>query len=275
MSEDLDSLDWNGLIALKRQLSSFLREITTKIIKIEDSQIRSLNDNIQRERENLNTLIHRSKQVRAEIHSNNSKLYDTSKKISEAKNFLSMMESRLPPEKEDDLLKMIDSTQKLFDQKMYKNEREKAEIISSLNDAKMKREAIRAVQSIKEQLGQYNRQSETINRSLKLLDEEQQSLQRKISEAQKNINTLFTSRHALANERQIYLKQYEGSLSQLDKINARLDIIAETRKKQRKEYGHAFPHDALLKVKEEAKKKLEKGSKLSLEELKLLYNEKA
>ena len=272
---DLESLGWNELVALKRELSSFLREITNKIIKIEDTDFRSLNDNIQKEKDNLNSLVLRSKQIRAEIDSNNSKLYDTSKKISEAKNFLSIMESRLPSEKEADLLKIIDSNQKLLDEKIYKNERERIEIISSLNDVKMKREAIKAIHSIKEQLAQYNTYSETLNRSLKTSYEEQQSLQRIILESQKNINTLFISRRNASDERQAYLKQYEAYLSHLDRINSRLDAMAEVRKKQRQEYGHNFPHDALFKVKEEAKKKLEKGSKLSFEELKLLYSEKA
>ncbi len=50
--------------------------------------------------------------------------------------------------------------------------------------------------------------------------------------------------------------------------------MSEMRKKQREEYGYDLPSDALFKVREEARKKLEAGSKLSFEELKLLYGEK-
>jgi uncharacterized coiled-coil DUF342 family protein len=50
--------------------------------------------------------------------------------------------------------------------------------------------------------------------------------------------------------------------------------MAEMRQKQRQEYGHGVPNDALFRVKETAKKKLESGSKLTFEELKLLYSEK-
>ena len=64
---------------------------------------------------------------------------------------------RLPAEKRSwYLLKIIDSNQKLLDEKIYRNERERIEIISSLNDVKMKREAIKAIHSIEEQLAQYN-----------------------------------------------------------------------------------------------------------------------
>ena len=71
----------------------------------------------------------------------------------------------------------------------------------------------------------------------------------------KNINTLFISRRNASDERQAYLKQYEGYLSQLDRINSRLYTIAEARKKQRQEYGHNFPHDALFKVQRGEQKK--------------------
>ena len=39
------------------------------------------------------------------------------------------------------------------------------------------------------------------------------------------------------------------------------------------EHGRYVSDSVLLKVKEEAKKKLQSGSKLSFEELKLLYND--
>jgi uncharacterized coiled-coil DUF342 family protein len=70
------------------------------------------------------------------------------------------------------------------------------------------------------------------------------------------------------------LLQYEAIAKQFDAINARLDSMSDMRKRQREEYGYNLPSDALFKVKETARKKLESGSKLSFEELKLLYEEK-
>jgi uncharacterized coiled-coil DUF342 family protein len=68
--------------------------------------------------------------------------------------------------------------------------------------------------------------------------------------------------------------EYDRIISQLDIVNARLNVMAEMRERQRQEYGRGLPNDALFKVKETAKKKLESGSKLSFDELKLLYGEK-
>jgi hypothetical protein len=184
------------------------------------------------------------------------------------------MESRVPSEKEEDLLQIIQANQILIDQKNYKKEREKDEILTSTKEASMKIEAIKAIRTIKEQSLQFGLQSKNINKSLKLLDEELRSIQTKIAECNSRMDILFDSKRQLAADHEMYLKKYNETITQLDMINARLNIMAEMRKKQRQEYGQGLPNDALFKVKETAKKKLESGSKLSFEELKLLYSEK-
>lgn len=271
---NLESLGWDQLVSIKRKLSSYIKELTNNFIEVERNQSRLINDNIHREKNILNMLIQRSKEIQTEIQSNNSQLYSISEKLSKSKNFLSMMESRMPSEEEEDLLQIIQSNQKILDQKNYKKEREKDEILTSIKEASMKIEAIKAIRTIKEQSLQFGIQSENINKSLKLLDEERQSLQTKIAECNNKIDILFDSKRQLAADHEMYLKKYNETITQLDMINARLNIMAEMRKKQRQEYGQGLPNDALFKVKETAKKKLESGSKLSFEELKLLYSEK-
>ena len=55
----------------------------------------------------------------------------------------------------------------------------------------------------------------------------------------------------------------------LDAINKRLDMMAEMRKKEHRQFGHHLTTDSLLKAKADAKKKLNVGNKLSFEELKI------
>jgi uncharacterized coiled-coil DUF342 family protein len=50
-------------------------------------------------------------------------------------------------------------------------------------------------------------------------------------------------------------------------------MMAEMRKKEHLQFGHHLTTDSLLKAKADEKKKLNAGSKLSFEELKLLYSE--
>jgi len=271
---NLESLGWDDLVSIKRRLSAYIKELTNNIVDVERKLFRSVNESIHNEKNVLNGLIQRSKQIRTEIQNNNSRLFSVSEKISQSKNFLSMMEYRLPVEKEDQLLQILQSNQKLLDLKHYKNERGKNEILTIVKDASMKLEAIKAIRVIRDQLSSFGSESENINKSLKLLEEEQQIVQMKIAESNNSINRLFDSKRNLSADHDKYLSKYDETASRLDKINARLNLMSEMRQRQRQEYGHGLPNDALFRVKETAKKKLESGSKLSFEELRLLYSEK-
>ena len=96
----------------------------------------------------------------------------------------------------------------------------------------------------------------------------------KISKINVALDNFYNSKRKLTSEHQSYLVKYDSIAKQFEAINARLDSMSEMRRKQRKEYGYVEQSDALFKVKEEAKKKLQSGSKLSFEELKLLYGDK-
>lgn len=271
---NLESLGWDDLVSIKRRLSVYIKELTNNIVDVERNLFRSINESIHNEKNVLNGLIQHSKQIRTEIQNNNSRLLSVSEKISQSKNFLSMMEYRLPLEKEDQLLQILQSNQKLLDLKQYKNEREKNEILTLVKDASMKLEAMKVTRVIRDQLSSFGSESENINKSLKLLEEEQQTIQMKIAESNNTINGLFDSKRNLSADHEKYLNKYDETATILDKINARLNLMSEMRQRQRQEYGHGLPNDALFRVKETAKKKLESGSKLSFEELRLLYSEK-
>jgi uncharacterized coiled-coil DUF342 family protein len=184
-----------------------------------------------------------------------------------------MMESRISSDAEGHLFQSLNMLQKALQEKQYKSPREKNEILSSIKETSMKIEALKAIRIIKDQMREFDKESENLRNSLNLLDEEYRSLQRKISEINKIIDELFDLKRQLPAEREIYLKEYNEDLLQLEKINGRLDYMANMRKRQREEYGNALPKDTLFKLKEEAKKKMDSGSKLSLEELKLLYGD--
>ena len=212
--------------------------------------------------------------MRPEVEKRNAELLAVSEKISQSKNFLSLMESRLPSEKEEDLQAAVHKNQTLLDAKDYKSEREKNEILSRVKEASMKMEAIKAVRTIKDQMSQLTQESAGISGAIRQLDEERDSLRAKLSEINGELDKLYDAKRKLAPERDLHIGRYDEIAKQFDAINSRLDAMSEMRKKQREEYGFGLPRDALFKVKEEARKKLEAGSKLSFEELKLLYGEK-
>jgi uncharacterized coiled-coil DUF342 family protein len=274
IQNNLESMRWDELVSLKRKLYNHVKELTNNIIEIERNQFRFINENIHKEKNILNNLVQRSKQTRTETHTNNSQLFSLSEKISQSKNFLGMMEDRIPSEKEEDLIRTLQINQKILDNKEYKNERQRNEILTFVKDVSMKIEAIKAVKTIKDQLLGFKTESDNISKSLRMLDEERISLQTKIAEINNNLDRLFDSKRRLSSDHEKYLNEYNETITQLDKINTRLNLMSEMRQKQRQEYGHGLPDDALFRVKETAKKKLESGSKLTFEELKLLYSEK-
>ncbi len=268
---DLESLNWDDLVALKRSLLKQIKDLTDKIIGIEKNQFRLVNENIQQEKNKVVNMTKRLAQIRTEMNSNNSQLLTISEKISKSKNFVSTMIPRLPSENEVDLARILESSQILVDKKRYKNEREKNETLTVMNDASMKLEAIKAIRAVTEQLADLNTEAEEIKMILKILDTESQTLQPKITDIHNEIDKLFEDKRRQAAEHQSCLKDYDEFLATLDRINSRLDAMAQWRKKHRQEYGYRHGEEALFKVKESAKKKFEAGAKLSFEELKLLY----
>jgi len=270
---DLESLNWDDLVSLKRSLLKQIKDLTDKIIGIEKNQFRLVNENIQQEKNKVVNMTKRLAQIRTEMNSNNSQLLTISEKISKSKNFVSTMIPRLPSENEVDLARILESNQILVDKKRYKNEREKNETLTVMNDASMKLEAIKAIRAVTEQLADLNTEAEEIKMKLKILDTESQSLQPKITDIHNEIDKLFEDKRRQAAEHHSCLKDYDEFLATLDRINSRLDAMAQWRKKHRQEYGYRPGEEALSRVKESAKKKFEAGAKLSFEELKLLYGE--
>ena len=241
----------------KRQLTSELKELSDKIIDIDKNQLRSIGNNIKEQRSLLDSHTERLKQIRTEVESHNSELLSVSEKLSQSRNFLSMMEARIPSEKEEDLQTVIRKNQDRIDAKDYRSEREKDEILSRIKDATMKLEAIKATRTIGSSFHNCPRNLHVINNIIKALDEERNLLRDKISKINAALDSLYDSKRKLTSEHQSYLRRHDSIAKQFDAINGRLDSMSEMRRKQRKEYGFVQQNDALFKVKEEAKKKLQ------------------
>src|ERR671918_2511708 len=106
---------WDELVSLKRKLYNHVKE----------------------QKNILNNLVQRSKQTRAETQTNNSQLFSLSEKISQSKNFLGMMEDRIPSEKEEELIRTLQFNQRILNNKEYKNERQRNEILTLVKDVSM------------------------------------------------------------------------------------------------------------------------------------------
>ena len=270
---NIESLGWNDLVLLKRKYSASIREVTQEIIDIDNNKLPHVNQEIHEQKIGLNGYVVESRQNRLGIQSANSDLLAISEKIHQSKNFLVMMQGRLPQEREESLMYIAKFNESLINGGKYSSAREKDQILSLVKDATMKIDALKAFRTIKEQLQPLECQCEVTKKSIRTLDDEYYTLQREISRCKSKIKNLFDSKHEIIAERADLLLKYNGISIQLDKINAQLDIIAGERRRQKQDNFRAVYNVNISEAKDSAKKKLQSGSKLSLEELRLLYDE--
>lgn len=267
------SLGWNDLVHLKRKLSTSLRQITQNIIDIDTNKLPKANHQIHEEKTFLNSLLTKSRHIQSDIQFANEELFGLSGKVSQSKNFLSVMQNRLPEEKEDSLLQRARVNESLIQAGKYDSTREKDQILSVIREASMKLEAIKAFRIIKDQLQQLEIQSERTKKSLLVLDDESKSLQQEIHRCKKRIQTSYDNKHRIIEERSRCLSEYNEISLQLKKLNTQMDTAAD--QKRRKRQGQIPPDydESIHKVKESARKKMQDGAKLTLEELRLIYDE--
>ena len=267
------SLGWNDLVHLKRKLSTSLRQITQNIIDIDTNDIPKVNHQIHEEKISLNSLLTKARHIQSDIQFANEELFGLSGKVSQSKNFLCVMQNRLPQEREDSLLQRARVNESLIQAGKYDSTREKDQILSVIRDASMKLEAIKAFRIIKDQLQQLEIQSERTKKSLLMLDDESKSLQQEIHRCKKRIQTSYDNKHRIIEERSRCLSEYNEISLQLKKLNTQLDTAAD--QKRRKRRGQIPPDydQNIHKVKESARKKMQDGAKLTLEELRLIYDE--
>jgi uncharacterized coiled-coil DUF342 family protein len=270
---DIGTLEWDDLVLFKRKLSAFIREVTHEIVDIDTTTLPRLNKEIHEEKTELNEFIVKSKQNRMSVQSVNSDLLSLSEKIRQSKNFLGIMQNRLPHEKEETLQHISNSNKSLILSRSYGTIREKDQILSKISDASMKIDALRAFQTIRGQLQDLESQCEEKKKSIRTLDNESQLLHTAVSKCKKKIQSLYDSKHQVIAERGDRLTKYSQISLQLEKVNAQLDLLAEARRRQRQDNFRPVYSANFSKAKELAKKKLQSGAKLSLEELRLLYNE--
>lgn len=273
-TDNVASLGWDELVGLRRRLNLELKEQSGRLVQIDRELTQTIQSSIRNARSEMEGILEQSRQNKDLVGKQNALLLSVSDKISQSRNFLSLMQSRLPSESETEIGAHIQAIQAQFDTGQYKNEREKSELLSRLKDTSMKLEAIRATRMVSEQLAQLTEQATKIRDVIMGLEAESEQKKSLLGQINGRLDELYDSKRRLASEKDSLLSQYTDNLKRFESVNLRMDSMAEMRKRQREQYGYSIPDDALFKVKESARKKLEAGSKLSLDELKLLYEDK-
>ena len=116
---NIQSLGWTDLVLLKRKFSASIREVTQEIIDIDNNKLPRVNQEIHEQKTGLNGSVVESRKNRLGIQSANSDLLALSEKIHQSKNFLGMMQGRLPQEKEESLMHIAKFNESLINGGKY------------------------------------------------------------------------------------------------------------------------------------------------------------
>lgn len=267
-------LKWNELVEIKRRISSKINEISEEIVKMKEDEIKKLNSQIHQLKLELDEYVFKYRNTKDEISDKNLQLEKNSEDIAKTKNMLSLLESRMENETEEELLKKIKKYEETIEKKDYSGENEKNNIVSLIKNENMKLEAIRVVNNLKANMSELSGKSDNIQKEIKNENEILREIDSKIKEIKNNMSTLYNHKSELSRECEEKINVHNSFFPHLEKINKRLDVLSKIRK-EIGNFGKGVNNQEIINVIDNAKKKLEKGSKMSLEELKLAYNDRS
>lgn len=264
---------WNELVEFKRKVSNQIRETSEIIVDIKENKIKKLNSQIHQLKMELDEHVFKYRNTKDEISQENDELKKNSEEVAKIKNMLSILESRIVNDTEEELHNKVEKYHQTIDKNEYNGENEKNNILTLIKEENMKIEAIRVVKNLKENLVKLNSQSENLQKKIRIKNAQMKEFDSKIKKIKDEIFTLYSDRSKLNQECEEKIKIQNSFFLHLEKINKRLDVLSKIRK-EIGNFGKGVNNQEIINVIDNAKKKLEKGSKMTLDELKLAYNDK-
>jgi chromosome segregation ATPase len=266
---------WANLVANKRQFAKELREITDKIVEA-DNTISDYEQNIKTKKNETKDFLHKIILFKEDLRNFNSELLAVSDKISQSKGFLSVVEKRLPKCDEAELIENMSKLKEKIDSPDFQS---KNDMLEQYRKASMNLEAIKAVRTVREQITKFGDDSKSLSNKIMKIEAEMISLEARISQNQVAIEKIFSSKNSIQEKREALMAEYNNVLSSLDGVNKKLDLLATDRKKfsaakQRGYYSSRDEYEStMIEFKQRAERKMKAGEKLTLDELRIIYQE--
>jgi uncharacterized coiled-coil DUF342 family protein len=271
-----DRSDWTELVSSKRQYSQELRDLSEKIIEV-DNTSRDLSNNIRTERTNLKESVRKKNLSKEKISVLNSELSKVSEDLSKSKSFLTIMESRLPKEDEQTLMAKLLELRSKIDKNPTESQYIKNEMLERYKMISMSLEALKAVKMVKDQVLRLKLDSKNLNDRIVRAEQEVSNLQSMINEQIISVDKMVASKALLHEKRQFIMSQYNQSVDLLEKVNTRLDSLASERKafsESRSNQSSSNKYKNLLRdFREKAQEKFKAGEKLTLDELRMAFED--
>jgi len=271
-----DRSEWTELVSSKRQYSQELRDLSEKIIEV-DNTSRDLSNDIRTERTNLKESVRKINLSKEKISVLNSELSKVSEDLSKSKSFLTIMESRLPKEDEQTLMAKLLELRSKIDKNHTESQYIKNEMLERYKMISMSLEALKAVKMVKDQVLRLKLDSKNLNDRIVRAEQEVSNLQSMINEQIISVDKMVASKALLHEKRQFIMSQYNQSVDLLEKVNTRLDSLASERKafsESRSNQSSSNKYKNLLRdFREKAQEKFKAGEKLTLDELRMAFED--
>lgn len=271
-----DRSEWTELVSSKRQYSQELRDLSEKIIEV-DNTSRDLSNDIRTERTNLKESVRKINLSKEKISVLNSELSKVSEDLSKSKSFLTIMESRLPKEDEQTLMAKLLELRSKIDKNPTESQYIKNEMLERYKMISMSLEALKAVKMVKDQVLRLKLDSKNLNDRIVRAEQEVSNLQSTINEQIISVDKMVASKALLHEKRQFIMSQYNQSVDLLEKVNTRLDSLASERKafsESRSNQSSSNKYKNLLRdFREKAQEKFKAGEKLTLDELRMAFED--
>jgi uncharacterized coiled-coil DUF342 family protein len=271
-----DRSEWTELVSSKRQYSQELRDLSEKIIEV-DNTSRDLSNDIRTERTNLKESVRKINLSKEKISVLNSELSKVSEDLSKSKSFLTIMESRLPKEDEQTLMAKLLELRSKIDKNPTESQYIKNEMLERYKMISMSLEALKAVKMVKDQVLRLKLDSKNLNDRIVRAEQEVSNLQSMINEQIISVDKMVASKALLHEKRQFIMSQYNQSVDLLEKVNTRLDSLAFERKafsESRSNQSSSNKYKNLLRdFREKAQEKFKAGEKLTLDELRMAFED--
>lgn len=266
---------WADLVANKRQFAKELREITDKIVEADDT-ISDYEQNIKTKKNETKDCLHKIILFKEDLRNFNSELLAVSDKISQSKGFLSVVEKRLPKGDEEELIENMSKLKEKIDSPDFQS---KNDMLEQYRKASMNLEAVKAVRTVREQITKLVNDSKNLSNLIMKIEAEMISLEARISQNQVAIEKISSSKNSIQERREILMAEYNNVLSSLDGVNKKLDLLATDRKKlsATRQGGYYSSRDeyesSMIEFKQSAERKMKAGEKLTLDELRIIFQE--
>jgi uncharacterized coiled-coil DUF342 family protein len=266
---------WADLVANKRQFAKELREITDKIVEADDT-ISDYEQNIKTKKNETKDCLHKIILFKEDLRNFNSELLAVSDKISQSKGFLSVVEKRLPKGDEAELIENMSKLKEKIDSPDFQS---KNDMLEQYRKASMNLEAVKAVRTVREQITKLVDDSKNLSNRIMKIEAEMISLEARISQNQVAIEKISSSKNSIQERREILMAEYSNVLNSLDGVNKKLDLLATDRKKlsANRQGGYYSSRDeyesSMIEFKQSAERKMKAGEKLTLDELRIIFQE--